>query len=314
MFSYVAKRLWYAIPTVLGAVTIVFLIVRLAPGDVVSTMLADFQADAEMIALLRHQYGLDQPLYMQYFKMISDILHGNLGVSLLQRAPVLGIILPHIRPTVMLAFAGLLIAVLIGVPAGIMSALRRNSAADYTAMGLATFWLSAPSFWFGIFLLYVFSYRLGWLPMYGSGAGSGLGSQLVSLILPALAVGARSAAVYARMSRSAALDVLRQDYIRTARAKGLRERVVVYKHVLRNAATSIATIIGIDLSVLLCGTVVVENVFSRAGLGTLLVNAIANRDYPIVQGTILVFAAMIVLVNLMTDIAYSLIDPRIKLE
>jgi peptide/nickel transport system permease protein len=314
MLPYIARRLWYFIPTAIGAVTLVFLVIRLAPGDVVSTMLADFQANAEMIDFLRQQYGLDRPLYYQYFKMLSDIFHGNLGVSLLQRQPVLSLILPHIRPTVMLAFSGLLIAVLVGVPAGIMSALRRNTVADYTAMSLATFWLSAPGFWLGIFLIYVFSYRLGWLPMYGSGAGGGLASELRSLILPAVAIGARSAAVYARMSRSAALDILRQDYIRTARAKGLRERVVVYKHVLRNASISIVTIIGMDLSFLLCGTVVIENVFSRAGLGTLLVNAITNRDYPIVQGTILVLAAMIIIINLATDIAYSLLDPRIKLD
>ncbi|RJQ09508.1 MAG: ABC transporter permease [Bacillota bacterium] len=314
MFSFIARRLWYFIPTALGAVTLVFIIVRLAPGDVVSTMLQDFQADPEMIALLRHQYGLDEPLYYQYLKMIWDIFRGDLGVSMLQRQPVLAMILPHVRPTVMLAFSGLLIAMVIGVPAGIVSALRRNTRVDYTVMSLATFWLSAPGFWLGIFLIYVFSYKLGWFPMYGSGMEGTLGMQLRSLILPAIAIGARSAAVYARISRSSALDIFRQDYVRTARAKGLAERVVVYKHVLRNAAIPIITVIGMDLAFLLCGTVVIENVFSRAGLGTLMVNAIANRDYPVVQGTILVFAVMIIAINLLMDVVYRLLDPRIKID
>lgn len=314
MFSYILRRLWYFIPTALGAVTLVFLIVRLAPGDVVSTMLQDFQADADMVALLRHQYGLDQPQYVQYLKMVGDVFRGDLGVSILQRQPVLRMILPHVRPTVMLAFSGLFIAILVGIPAGIISALRRNTLVDYAAMSFATFWLSAPGFWLGIFLIYVFSYKLRWLPMYGSGMEGSLVVQLKSLILPAIAIGARSAAVYARISRSAALDVLRQDYVRTARAKGLRERVVVYKHVLRNASISITTIVGMDLAFLLCGTVVIENVFSRAGMGTLLINAITNRDYPVVQGVILIFSIMIIVINLTMDIIYRSLDPRIKLD
>jgi peptide/nickel transport system permease protein len=314
--DYLLRRLAYLVPSVLGAVTLVFVIVRLAPGDPLHVILGDFRdtASPATIAAIRQQYGLDRPLYEQYLIYVLNMLRGNFGTSLASGQPVLDTVVPHIRPTLMLAAGGLIVAVLSGVPAGIAAALRRNSLFDYALMSSAVVWLSAPGFWFAILLIYAFGFKLPWFPMFGGGEAGNLRSELYYLVLPSIAIGARSAALLARMSRSSTLEVLSQDYIRTARAKGLAERVVVYKHLLRNAAIPIVTIIGLDLAYLMGGAVVMETVFARPGLGKTMVDAIGNRDYPVVQGCIILFAVAVIVVNFLTDFAYSLIDRRLTFE
>jgi ABC-type dipeptide/oligopeptide/nickel transport system permease component len=314
--AYLFRRVLVFVPTVIGAVTLVFVVIRLAPGSPIDIILGDFKdvTPRETIARIVADYGLDQPLHVQYARYVSRALRGDLGFSLLNDRPVLQVLLPHVRPTLLLAFAGLLVAVAIGVPSGVVAALRRNSRADYGVMALAVIWLSAPSFWLSILLVYVFGYLVPVLPMFGGGTTGDLPSELRYLILPSAAIGARSAALLARMSRSSTLEVLAQDFVRTARAKGLAGRVVVYKHALRNAAMSIVTVIGLDLAYLVGGTVVVETVFARPGLGKTLVDAINNRDYPVVQGCILVFALGVIVVNFLTDVTYALLDPRVRFD
>jgi peptide/nickel transport system permease protein len=314
--AYVLRRLLMLAPTVLGAVTLVFVVIRLAPGTPIDIILGDFKdiTPQEIVEAITREYGLDQPLPVQYWHYARKVLVGDLGFSLLNSRPVLQVILPHVRPTLMLAAAGLLLAVLLGVPAGVAAALRRNSSLDYGVMTFAVVWLSAPGFWFSILLIYVFGFRLPLFPMFGGGPPGDLLSELHHLVLPTVAIGARSAALLARMSRSATLEVLGQDYVRTARAKGLGQGVVVSRHVLRNAALPIVTVIGLDLAYLIGGTVIVETVFARPGLGKTLIDAISNRDYPVVQGCIMLFAVGVILVNLLTDLAYATADPRVRFD
>lgn len=311
---YLIRRLIHTIPGVLGAVTLVFVVVRLAPGDPIDVMLGLFQESVtpQMREALRQQFGLDKPIHFQYFEFVWNVLRGNLGVSLLNGVPVLEVIIPHMRPTLMLAAGGLSVAVLMGVPIGVMAAVKRNTMFDYAVMSFVVIWLSVPAFWFAILLIYSLGFKLSLFPLFGGGAGGNLLSELHSLVLPSIAIGARSAALLARMTRSATLDVLSQDYIRTARSKGLTEQVVVYKHALRNAAIPVVTIIGMDLAYLLGGTVIIETVFARQGLGKTLIDAIFNRDYPVVQGCIFLFAAGVIAVNFLTDVVYSWIDRRIQ--
>jgi len=316
MLAYLLRRLLLLAPAVIGAVTLVFIVIRLAPGTPIDIMLGDFRdvTPPETVEAIKREYGLDRPVVIQYARYLQKVLQGDLGFSLLNDRPVTSVILPHIRPTLMLAAGGLAIAVLLGVPAGVAAALRRNTSFDYGIMTLAVIWLSAPSFWFSILLIYLLAYKVPVLPMFGGGPPGDLPAELYYLILPSVAIGARSAALLARMSRSATLEVLGQDYIRTARAKGLAQRLVVYKHALRNAAMPILTVIGLDLAYLVGGTVIIETVFARPGLGKTLIDAIFNRDYPVVQGCIMFFAAGVILVNFLTDLAYAAIDPRVKLD
>lgn len=314
--DYLIRRLLYIAPTLLGALTFAFAVIHLAPGDPLDVILGDFRGSVsrEVIDGLRRQYGLDRPLPYQYLVFIWNAVRGNFGTSLASGQPVFDLILPHLKPTLMLAGAGLVVSVVLGVPSGITAALKRNTLFDYGVMSLAVLWLSAPSFWFGILLIYLLGYRLPLFPMFGGGDEGNLASQLYHLVLPAIALGARSAALVARISRSATLDVLRQDYVRTARAKGLPEPLVIAKHVLRNAAIPIITVLGLDLAYLLGGSVIVEAMFARPGLGKTMVDAIFNRDYPVVQGSILLFICAVVLVNFLTDVSYSLIDRRLLFD
>ncbi|MGQ0568896.1 MAG: ABC transporter permease [Armatimonadota bacterium] len=314
--AYLLRRLLVLIPTVIGAVTLVFVVIRLAPGTPIDIILGDFKdvTPKETIESITREYGLDQPIIIQYGRYLEKALRGDLGFSLLNNRPVSGVIAPHIRPTLMLATAGLAVAVLLGVPAGVSAALRRNTSFDYGVMTLAVGWLSAPSFWLSILLIYLFGFRIPLLPMFGGGPSGNVPLELYHLILPAVAIGARSAALLARMSRSSTLEVLGQDYIRTARAKGLPGRIVVYRHALRNAAMPILTVIGLDLAYLVGGTVIIETVFARPGLGKTLIDAVFNRDYPVVQGCIMVFAVGVILVNFITDMLYALIDPRVRFD
>lgn len=313
--GYIGRRLLLILPTIVGAFTLVFVVLHMAPGDPVDVMLMDFESGAteQLRQELREQFGLDKPLYEQYFIFIKNTVSGDLGTSIIRRRPVLDLLLPTIKPTIMLAFGAIVMSVIIGVPAGVAAALRRNRLTDYGTMAVAVMWLSVPGFWLGILLIYFVGFRLPIFPMFGGGASGDLFSQLHHLVLPAFAVGARSAALVARMTRSSILEVLGQDYVRTARSKGLSERVVIYKHALRNAIIPVITVVGMDLAYLLGGTVIVETVFGRVGLGKTMIDAIVDRDYPVAQGAILLFAAGIVLVNFLTDLAYAVANPRIRL-
>ena len=312
--GYFIRRLLLTLPTLLGVITFAFLLIRVAPGDPAQLMLGDLAAinPEEIVQDFREKFGLDRPLHEQYLKYVLSVLRGDLGRSFRNGRLVFSEILSMLPYTIHLALGGVILAVVIGVPAGTFIAFHRNRLSDYLVSSLSVLWLSVPSFWLGLLLIYFFSYRLGWFPVFGAGESGSWASLIRSLVLPALAVGARSAALVARMTRSSVLDVLSQDYVRTAWAKGLPARIVVSKHVLRNAGMNIVTVVGLDLAYLLGGAVVVETVFARPGLGKLVVDAIYARDYPTVQGAVIFFALVILAVNLIVDLVYALMNPRIR--
>jgi peptide/nickel transport system permease protein/oligopeptide transport system permease protein len=297
----------------MAIVTLAFILVRLAPGDPAEIWLADW-ATPELVASLRSKMGLDRPVLQQYFLFISQLLHGDLGQSLISRRPVLQELLQAYPYTLKLTLASLLISSSLGLVLGTLAALRRNSRLDVLIMSGAVLGIGMPGFWFGLVLLVVFSVRLGLFPITGAGDPSSLVSTIRHLILPAAASGLRQAASVIRMTRSAVLEVIGEDYVRTARAKGLAERVIVYKHMLRNALGPIVSIASIDAVILLGGSVVIENVFSRPGVGRLLVTAVSRRDYSMVQGCIFLFALTVLLINLVTDLIYAYLDPRIRYD
>jgi peptide/nickel transport system permease protein len=261
---------------------------------------------------LKHQLGLDRSLLTQYVAYCQDVAHFNLGFSLQNRRPVALNIGQQLPYTMELAAASLVIAVLTSIPLGVAAAWYRNRWIDYGSMAFASLMISAPEFLLGIALVLVFALYLGWLPSYGVGDADSAASIIQHLTLPAFALGLREIALLARITRSAVLEVLANDYVRTARAKGLAVRVVIFKHVLKNALVPIITVIGVDLAYLLGGVVIIEAVFSRPGLGGLLLKSILNRDYPQIQGTLLVLITIAVLVNAVVDILYTLVDPRVR--
>lgn len=316
MRKYLFRRCLIVLLTGLGILTLVFLLLRLAPGDPVEIMLGDYAAGTSLEArdTLRRELGLDRPLVMQYLNFLLNLARGDLGYSFRHGIPVHDTMIPHIAPTMLLAVAGVLVSILMGLPLGMYSALRRNTWGDYGATVFSTFFLSAPNFWLGLVLIYYFAFRIPAFPMAGTGADAGFMSMLHHLALPAFAIGARGAALTARMTRSTMLEVMQLDYIRTARAKDLAERLVVFRHALKNAAIPIATIIGLDIAYLLGGTVVIETVFARPGLGKLLVDALYMRDFPVVQGVVLYFALMVAAANFMVDVFYAVLNPRIRFE
>ncbi len=310
---YVARRLLVTLPTLLGAVTLAFLLIHIAPGDPAELLLGDYTGvSPQVLQDLRDRLGLDRPLAVQYVRYVGQVVTGDLGRSFRTNQPVLTEILTQLPYTLILAAAGILVAVLIGVPAGSLSGLRRNSTVDYLTTTVSMIWLSSPSFWFAILLIYALAFRLGWFPVFGAGVWGDWRSLAIHLVLPAAAIGMRSAALISRMTRSSLLEVLGQDFIRTARAKGLTRVNVALRHALRNAAIPIVTIVGLDVAYLLGGAVVIETVFARPGIGKLVVDAIHARDYPMVQGALMVFALGTVLVNLLVDLSYAIIDPRIR--
>jgi peptide/nickel transport system permease protein len=315
MNRYVAERLLLLIPTLLGILLGVFLMLHAAPGDPVEA-LVDVQAELiprDQLERIRIDLGLDRPLYEQYLRYLGRVLRGDLGTSFRTRLPIVEDIKVNFPATAHLAAAGFVVALLVGLPAGIISAVRRNTLTDYATLSVAMVGLSAPSFWIGILLLYVFSFRLRWFPLLGGGDGS-LGSILVHLVLPAVVVGTSLGALIARLTRSAVLEALNQDYVRTARAKGLTERTVILRHVLRNAGITVLAAASTMFAYLLTGSVVVEIVFSRKGLGQLMINAIVGRDFPLAQALILVFGTLIVIVNLFTDLLMGALDPRVTYQ
>lgn len=313
MSAYLLRRVIGAVIVMLVVATLVFFMLRLVPGDPVAAMLAD-AGGADEVAALRAKLGLDQPLIIQYFKWFASLLQGDLGASIYgNNQPVSTILAEAIPRTLSLAFLGFVIALVIAVPAGILSATRRNSATDNAVSMFAFLGLSMPDFWLAILLIIIFAAKLQWLPAIGySPLSDGVWPWLEHLILPSIAVGTAFSAVIARMIRSSLLEVMRAEYIRTAHSKGLPDRVVMIGHALPNALIPVITVIGIAFALLISGAVVVENVFSIKGLGRVLIEGILNRDYPVVQGAVLVVSAFFVFSNLAVDLVYGVIDPRIR--
>jgi peptide/nickel transport system permease protein len=308
---FLLQRLSFLALSVFGAFTIAFLVMRLIPGDPAQVMLGDY-ATKESIARLRETLGLERPVWMQYVSFVGRALQGDFGQSLVTQRPAFYEVFSVFAPTMQLAAAGALVSMLVGIPAGILAAARRNRPLDYVTTTLALSGMSMPVFWLGLLLLFLFSFTLGWTPTIGAGAEGGWLSTLHHLLLPALALGLSLGAMVTRMTRSAMLEVIRQDYIRTARAKGLTELFIIAKHALRNAALPILTIIGINFGIQLGGTILVETVFARPGMGSLLISSIYQRDYPQVQALVVVFATSIVLVNVAVDVLYAAFDPRVR--
>jgi len=314
--SYLTRRVLLAIPTVLGVLVAVFLLIRLVPGDVV-TQLVGLEAtiSPKRVEELRRLFGLDRSLPVQFGEYVSGVLRGEMGKSLRTGLPVGKELLRRFPVTIQLASMGLLAAMLIGVPVGILAAVKRGRAADYVATGFVLLGLSVPSFWLAILLILFFALRLGWFPpsAYVSPAED-LPGNLARMILPAFSVGLVLAAAITRIVRSSLLEVLSRHYIRTARAKGLRESVVIIKHGLRNALIPVVTVIGLQFGTLLGGTVIIEQIFSLPGIGRYALEGINLRDYPVIQGAVLAIALSFVIVNLLVDLAYGFLDPRIRYE
>lgn len=306
MTNYIIRRLLLTIPTLIGIITITFLLMYVVPGDPIRILMGQ-RGDPATIAMIRKQMGLDDPLPVQYFRFLTNVLRGDFGRSYATNRPVLSEILTRFPATLKLALASMLVASVIGLSAGIISATRQYSLFDYSSMVIALMGVSAPVFWVGLLLMWVFGYTLGWLPISGYG-------NISYLILPAITLGIRPAAYIARMTRSSFLEVLRQDYIRTARAKGLPERRVIYIHAMRNTLITVVTILGMELASLLSGAVLTETIFAWPGIGRLSVDAIIKRDHPMVQGTVLFTAIIFIFANLIVDISYAFLDPRIRYE
>jgi peptide/nickel transport system permease protein len=302
---FIIRRLLLLIPIWLGILALVFLMRVLVPGDPVEIMFFGQQRDPEVIAMIRKDLGLDRPLYEQFVSYVWGVMRGDLGTSIATQNPVWEEIRVRFPYTVVLTLTSLTIALFIGLVAGILSALYKDSLIDAVAMILALAGLSMPAFWLGLVLIYVFAVKLGWFPVLGEMSPRGL-------VLPSVTLGVIASAVLARIVRSSMLEVLNEDYIRTARAKGLSERIVVVRHGLKNALIPILTIVGLQFGGLLSGAFVIEVVFAWHGVGELAVLALQRRDFPMIQGIILVVATTYVLVNLLVDILYAIVDPRIS--
>lgn len=308
--AYLIKRIIGSLGTLLVAISLVFLVVHLVPGDPVATMLGDRYTE-QAAAALREQLGLDQPLWKQYVAFIAGIFTGDLGTSLVTRTAVLGEVVGGFGLTIQLALAGSLVSILIGLFAGVFAAMRRGGLLDTLVMTGAMLGVSMPSFWLGLLLMIAFSVKIPIFPLLGAGDSSNIGVVLLHLVLPAVTLGLRGAGLIARVTRSTFLETINEDFIRTARAKGLSERTVLFKHGLRNALLPVVTIAGLELGRMMGGTTVVETIFSRPGMGTLLVNGVLNRDYPVIQGAFLAFLLAMISVNLIVDVLYTRLDPRI---
>lgn len=311
MIVYSIRRILATIPILIVVLTIVFLVVRVAPGDPARAMLGDF-ASQEAVEALRERMGLNEPLWKQYVAFLADLARGDLGKSMISNVSVakqIGDALPH---TLQLTLTGILIGVVLGVPLGTFTALRRNRWPDYLGRILSLLGLSFPTFYLGVLLMLVFSVWLDIFPAVGGGAFTEPVANLRHLVLPGLTLGLVMTAYITRLSRSAVLNLLREEFVSVGRAKGLTERVVVYKHVLRNALVPIVAITGVYAIVLTGGSLVVEIVYSRPGLGKLMVNSMVNRDYITLQSVIVVYAIFVAIINLLTDMAYAVVDPRIR--
>jgi dipeptide transport system permease protein len=333
MLSFILRRAALIIPTFLGVTLIAFALIHLIPGDPVENLSGERGMDPARRTRLLHEFGLDQPLTTQYGHYLTQVLRGDLGSSLTTHEPVLGEFATLFPATIELAVFALVFAVALGLPAGILAALRRNTVADYAVMGVSLTGYSMPIFWWALLLILLFSVQLGWTPVSGRIAVAydvpavtgfmladtiiardwgALRSALSHLVLPTIALGTIPLAVIARMTRSAMLEVLREDYVRAARAKGLTFRRVVVVHALRNALIPVITVIGLQVGLLLSGAILTETIFSWPGIGNWLVHGVQSRDYPVVQGGILMVALIVISVNLIVDLLYGVVNPRIR--
>jgi len=311
---YLLRRVLAVIPVMIIVATLAFVLIHLAPGDPASVIAGPY-ATPDDVGKLPRQLGLDEPLPMQLMHWYGRLLTGNLGDSIFLRRPVTEAVLERIEPTLLLTIWGTLISVLLGVPAGIVSARYHNSAVDQSLMGLALLGLSIPNFLLGLLMILVFGVWLGWLPVAGYvPLDEGLWRNTRSLLMPSVSLGLVQSALIARITRSSMLDVLREQYIVSGRAKGLDERTVVYKHALKNAIIPTLTVIGITFALLVGGAVVIETVFNIPGLGRLIISAVLRRDYPVIQGVVLLIAVSYTVINLLVDLAYLVIDPRIRYQ
>jgi len=304
ILRYIFKRNVMLLPVLLGVTFLVYLIISLTPGDVAAMMLGQ-GATKESVAALRHEMGLNDPIIIQYGRYLGRLLHGDMGLSYATQKPVVDEILSRFPNTLALAFCSILVSIAISIPVGVISAVKQYSLVDNLGMVLALIGISMPSFWLGLILIIVFALGLGWFP-------SGGADQLKSIVLPALTLGVASTASIARTTRSSMLEVIRQDYIRTAKAKGLGNVTVILKHALRNALIPTLTVIGLEFGELLGGAILTETVFSWPGIGRLMVESIQRKDTPMVLGCIIVFSVAFSVVNLLIDILYAFVDPRIK--
>lgn len=306
MFSYVLRRIVQSVIVLVGALVISFLILRIVPGDPAVMMLSDL-ATPDEIARVRIALGVDQSVWIQFGIYVKQILTGDFGVSYRSQTPALSLVLGYLPATFQLAIAALLITIGISVPFGAVAAVRKGSWIDNLLSGLALIGQSVPVFWLGIMLILIFSVQLRWLPTSGRGG-------ILHLVLPAVTLAAAQVALVARIMRSSMLEVIRQDYVRTARAKGLSEKVIVMRHALRNALAPVVTVLGLQIGNLLGGAIITETVFGWPGAGNLLVNSIGARDYPVVQTMIVISALIFVITNLIVDIIYVMLDPRVSYD
>jgi ABC-type dipeptide/oligopeptide/nickel transport system permease component len=305
--SYIQQRLLLMLPTILLTTLVVFLMLQLIPGDPASIYLGENQATPERLAQIREQLGLNRPLYVQYADFVLRAARGDLGRSVQTNRPVVQEIADRLPNTIILAVAAMTLAVLFGITLGILAGLNQNKWLDSVLMVVALAGVSIPVFWLGLLLIMLFAVQLGWLPATGAGGWN-------SLILPAITLAALSTGTLARLVRSSIIEVLHQDYLQTSRAKGLQQVTVVLRHALPNALIPVVTVIGLQFGNLLSGAVITETVFARAGLGKLVVDSIQSKDFPTVQGVILVLATIYVVVNCVVDLSYAAIDPRIRLQ
>lgn len=306
MLRYTLKRIVGVLPTLIIVVTFVFFFVRMIPGDP-ARLVAGEQATLDAVEAVRIQLGLDKPIHVQYFKYVGGLLRGDLGMSLRTKRPVLTEVAARYGNTMALTFASLVWSTIVGVILGVWSGKNRGKWQDFTGMTLAVSGISLPNFWIGFLLIMAFSVKLRWFPTTGVGSWK-------NLVLPAVALGTSIAAIIARFTRSSIVEVLKEDYIRTARAKGLREKTVTWGHAFRNSMISVVTVVGLQFGFLLGGSVITEAVFAYPGLGQLLVESVNYRDYPAIQSLILIFSLQFIIINLIVDILYAVLNPEIKLS
>ena len=311
MLQYIVKRLLLAIPILVAVVTLVFFVVRMAPGDPAQVILGD-SASQESLTALRAELGLDRPILVQYGEFLFSIIKGDLGNSIIRKQSINSMIAEVLPYTIELTLAGVLMGVILGLPLGVFSAVFRNSAADYGVRIMSLLGLSFPAFYSGILLLLAFAVYLGWFPVISDPDMGNMGERLYMLVLPAMNLGLIMMAYVVRSARSSLLETLGEDYIRTAKAKGLPGFIILYKHALKNALIPVITIVGLYLGVLVGNSVLTEIVFNRPGLGKLILSALDERDYSLLQGLMVIYAFIIVLVNLITDLTYGMVDPRIR--
>jgi len=315
MYAYIIRRLLLAVALIYVVTTMIFFLIHMVPGDAVLVILGEDYATPEKIATLRHQLGLDKPLHVQYISWLERLVHGDLGQSLINERPVAPDLMKRLPRTLELIIAAVIVSVLAGIPAGIYAATHRNRPGDLAASTAALIGLSAPVFVIGPLLILLLSLKLGWLPATGYAAFSDdPWRHFQSLLQPTLTLASSMSAVTMRMTRSSLLEVLGQDYIRTARAKGLTEKLVLYKHAIKNSLIPVITVVGMQMGTLLGGSVIVEFIFNWPGISTYLLDGISQRDYPLVQGVVLLISTLFIMINLAVDLLYSYLDPRIKYQ